>query len=36
MWNETTPGEYKHVIKLIAYDNAGNNATKKMSVWKFF
>lgn len=36
LWNEITPWKYKHVIKLIAYDNAGNNATKNMTVWRFF
>ncbi len=36
LWNETTPWKYKHVIKLIAYDNVGNYATKKMTVWRFF
>ncbi len=36
LWNETTPWKYKHVIKLIAYDNIGNNVTKRMTVWRFF
>ncbi len=36
LWNETTPWKYKHVIELIAYDNVGNNATKNMTVWRFF
>ena len=36
LWNEITPWKYKHVIKLIAYDNASNNATKNMTVWRFF
>ena len=35
-WNETTPLKFRHRLELIAYDNAGNNATKKMIVWKFF
>ena len=35
-WNEKTLWKYKHVIKLIAYDNASNNATKNMTVWRFF
>ncbi len=28
--------DVKFVIKLIAYDNASNNATKNMTVWRFF
>jgi parallel beta-helix repeat protein len=36
MWNETTPWKYRHVIELIAYNNAGNNATKKITVLRFF
>jgi len=36
LWNETTSLKFRHRLELIAYDNAGNNATKKMTVWKFF
>ncbi|MCK4331955.1 MAG: PKD domain-containing protein, partial [Thermoplasmatales archaeon] len=36
LWNETTPLKFRHRLELVAYDNAGNNATKKMTVWKFF
>ncbi|UCD13585.1 MAG: VCBS repeat-containing protein [Thermoplasmatales archaeon] len=35
-WDEHTPFRFRHTIKVIAYDNAGNNATKEMKVWKFF
>jgi len=27
---------FRHIIKIIAYDNAGNNAIKQKIVWKFF
>ena len=36
LWNETTPLTFRHRLELVAYDNAGNNATKKMTVWRFF
>jgi len=36
LWNETTPLKFRHRLELVAYDNAGNNATKKMTVWRFF
>lgn len=26
---------HKHTIKVVAYDNAGNNASKEIKVWKF-
>lgn len=35
-WSERSPLKFKHTIKLIAYDIAGNSASKEMNVWKFF
>ena len=35
-WDETTPHEFKHTLRLIAYDNAGNHASDEITVWKFF
>jgi len=35
-WKWEEPAYFTHTIKLIAYDNAGNNAVKEMKVWKFF
>ena len=32
-WNEVTPGD--HEIKITAYDNNGNKASKEIKVWKF-
>ena len=33
LWNEKSFG--RHVLKIIAYDNAGNNAEEEIIVWKF-
>jgi len=33
-WNEIAFGD--HEIKIIAYDHNGNNASKEITVWKFF
>ena len=27
---------FKHTLKVVAYDTAGTNATRKLEVWKFF
>ena len=35
-WDETTPHEFKHTLRLTAYDNAGNHASDEITVWKFF
>ena len=35
-WNRRTPLHWNHVIKIIAYNNAGNQTTKEISVRKFF
>ncbi|UCD13104.1 MAG: hypothetical protein JSW60_05965 [Thermoplasmatales archaeon] len=34
LWDECV--FFRHTIMVKAYDNAGNNATKEMKVWKFF
>jgi len=34
IWDEKSPG--KHILKIIAYDTAGNNAEKEIVAWKFF
>ncbi|UCD13775.1 MAG: hypothetical protein JSW60_09510, partial [Thermoplasmatales archaeon] len=34
LWDERV--FFRHTIMVKAYDNAGNNATKEMKVWKFF
>ena len=36
LWCEITPITLRHKLQLIAYDNAGNNATFELNVWKFF
>jgi len=33
LWNERSFG--KHVLRIIAYDNAGNQAKEEIIVWKF-
>jgi PKD repeat protein len=33
LWSEKSFG--RHVLKIIAYDNAGNNAEEEIVVWKF-
>ena len=33
-WDEFSFG--RHILKVIAYDNAGNSDTDEMKVWKFF
>jgi len=35
LWEDWTPFKFRHDIKVIAYDDAGNNAEEKMQVWKF-
>ena len=35
-WNERTPGKFRHTIKIVAYDRAGNYKINEMIVWKFF
>jgi len=35
-WDWEEPLFFKHEIKLIAYDNAGNNYIKTRDVWKFY
>jgi len=35
-WDERTPFRFRHMIKVIAYDVAGNNASDEITVWKFF
>jgi hypothetical protein len=32
-WNEELSG--KCIIQVTAYDNAGNNATNELVIWKF-
>jgi len=34
MWSEKTFG--RHVVRVTAYDNAGNSASDEIVVWKFF
>ena len=33
LWSDTTPG--KHTIKVICYDNEGNDASQEITVWKW-
>ena len=35
-WSERKPLHFRHMIKVIAYDNAGNIARSELRVWKFF
>ncbi len=35
LWEDRTPLKFRHDIKVIAYDDAGNNAEETMQVWKF-
>jgi hypothetical protein len=35
LWEDRTPFKFRHDIKVIAYDDAGNNAEETMQVWKF-
>jgi len=35
-WDERTPFRFRHTIKVIAYDEAGNYASSEISVRKFF
>jgi len=35
-WDWSERAFFRHEIKVLAYDNAGNNASKKIIVWKFF
>jgi len=34
-WNEKTPMQFKHTLTFEAFDNAGNNATAEIVVYKF-
>jgi hypothetical protein len=36
VWRWETPAFFKHTIQVVAYDTAGNNVTRDISVWKFF
>ena len=33
-WDEKTPLRFKHTLKAVAYDKAGNSATSEITVWK--
>lgn len=35
-WDERTFLRHRHKIKIVAYDKAGNHATREITVWKFF
>ncbi len=35
-WNWSERVFFRHKIKVAAYDNAGNNVTEEMKLWKFF
>ena len=35
-WDKRTPFRFRHTIKIIAYDEAGNYASSEISVLKFF
>jgi PKD repeat protein len=36
LWSERTPLQFKHTIKITAYDRTGNQASDELIVWKFF
>ena len=35
MWDEDTSQEFKHTIKVIAYDRERNNASEEIRIWRF-
>ena len=35
-WTWDTPAFFKHTVKVVAYDKAGNDNEMERSVWKFF
>jgi parallel beta-helix repeat protein len=35
LWDEKTPFQFRHQIKIVAYDGVGNAAEKLIRVWKF-
>ena len=35
LWDEKTPLQFRHQIKIIAYDGVGNTAEQLIRVWKF-
>ncbi|HEC82159.1 MAG TPA: DUF11 domain-containing protein [Thermoplasmatales archaeon] len=35
VWSWSTPSFFKHTLKAVAYDNAGNHNSDEVTVWKF-